>query len=101
TEQAVAALTDSPFSLLSIESDPKEIADVYPRLPQPVQGRVTIAGRLLAKTATLTLNYGRNGTVTQRVPITLSQAGATQTNLISRYWAQLKVADLSAVPDRN
>ncbi|MDB5322594.1 MAG: hypothetical protein JWN40_4225 [Phycisphaerales bacterium] len=100
-DQALAGLTASPFSLLSIDADPKEIADIYPRLPQPVQGRVTIAGRLLAPTATLTLNYGRNGAVTQRVPITLVQAGASEMNLVSRYWAQLKLTDLSANLDRN
>ena len=60
-EQGVAAITDQPYSLLSMECDAKEIADVYPRLPQPVQGRMTIAGKLLAKTAKLTLNYGRGG----------------------------------------
>ena len=100
-EQSLAALTDAPFSLLSIDADPNEITDLYPRLPQPVQGRVTIAGRLLAKSAKLTLNYGRSGAVTLRVPITLTQEGATETNLISRFWAQLKLADLSVNADRN
>src|SRR5207248_3310701 len=76
-ERAQTSLSDSPFSLISIDADPKEIVDLYPRLPQPVQGRVTVAGRLLVKNAKITLNYGRNGAVTQRVPITLTQDGAT------------------------
>jgi tetratricopeptide (TPR) repeat protein len=96
-----AAASVSPFSLISIDADPKEVADIYPRLPQPVEGRVTIAGRLLARTATLTLNYGRDGVVSQHVPITISQDGASEMNLVSRYWAQLKLADLSANVDRN
>jgi Ca-activated chloride channel family protein len=101
-EQAVGSLIDSPFSLISIDSNPKEVDDLYPRLPQPVQGRVTVAGRLLARTAKITLNYGRNGAITQRVPVTLTQDGATGGgNLVSRFWAQLKLADLSAAPDRN
>lgn len=101
TDQAQATLTENPFSLLSIDFDKNEIADVYPRLPQPVQGRVTIAGRLLAKSAKLTLNYGRAGEVTSRVPITLTQEGATDSNLVSRFWAQLKIADLSVAADQN
>jgi Ca-activated chloride channel family protein len=100
-EQALATLTEKPFSLLSIDFDKNEIADVYPRLPQPIQGRVTIAGRLLAKTAKLTLNYGRGGEITSRVPITLTQEGATDSNLVSRFWAQLKIADLSVSADQN
>lgn len=101
TEQAMGAMTENPFSLISIECDAKEIADVYPRLPIATTGRVTLAGRLLAKSAKLTLNYGRGGEITQRVPVTVSQEGATEENLVSRYWAQLKLADLSINSDSN
>jgi tetratricopeptide (TPR) repeat protein len=100
-DQAIAALSDSPYSLISIEADPKEVADLYPRLPQPVQSRMTIAGKLLAKSARITLNYGRRGQIAARVPVTLTQDNAAEGNVVPRYWAQLKLADLSAALDQN
>jgi len=102
-QRAAAAIGETPFMLLGVDCDPKEIADVYPRTPQPVQGRVTLAGRLLAPSATMTLKYGRGGEVSLRVPITVTQGGAVASaSLVSRYWAQMKLADLSAEgADRN
>jgi hypothetical protein len=101
TDQALAAMADKPGSLMSIDAKEGEVADVYPRLPHPVQGRVTVAGRLLARSATVTLNYGRGGQVLKRVPVTLTQDGAADGDLAPRYWAQLKVTDLSAAADKN
>jgi hypothetical protein len=100
-DQAVTALSESPLSLISIDHDEKEVADLYPRLPQPVQGRVTIAGRLLAPSAKITLNYGRDGRIISRVPLTLTREAAREGGLVPRFWAQLKLADLSIAADRN
>jgi tetratricopeptide (TPR) repeat protein len=100
-KQALAAMTEEPYSLLSVDYDAKEIADVYPRLPQPIQGHITLAGRLLATSAKVTLNYGRGGNVMARVPVTITREGAVEGSLAPRFWAQLKLADLSASPEKN
>ncbi len=100
-DQAVASLTASPYSLISVAYNKDEVADVYPSVAQPVQGRITIAGKLLAKSAKITLNYGRGQTITQSVPIELKQDGATETGLIPRYWAQAKLSELGLDEDRN
>ena len=101
-EQASAALHDRPLALLSVDHDSEEVADVYPRGAQVVEGgRVTVAGRLLADSAKVTLNYGRDGQVGWRVPVTLTRENAREGGLVPRFWAQLKLADLSAAVDRH
>jgi Ca-activated chloride channel family protein len=100
-EQALAAMGQQPFSLISVDADGAEISELYPSLPQPVQGRVTLAGKLLAKSAKITLNYGQGRDVQLRVPYAVTQEGADETGLIPRYWAQMKVAELSLFPERN
>jgi len=101
-DQVLAGLTTAPFSLLSVVAkNPGDIADIYPRGATPVRGRVMVAGRLLADEAQVTLNYGRAGRVTQQRLVTLRKAGASETNLAPRFWAQQRVADLSAETDKN
>jgi tetratricopeptide (TPR) repeat protein len=99
--QALASIGQQPFALLSVDTDGAEIADLYPRPPAPVQGRVTLCGKLLARSAKLTLNYGRGKDVQHRVSYTLTTDGATETGLIPRFWAQQKVADLSLFAEKN
>jgi tetratricopeptide (TPR) repeat protein len=103
-DQARSSFGVTPFSLLSIEHDESEITDIYPRTPQPLTtaGRLTITGKLLAKNAKLTLNYGLPGQVMHKVPITLTQDGAAENlGVVTRFWAQAKVADLFTAPDRH
>ena len=72
-----AGLSQSPYSLISVECNPAEVADVYPHGSQPVLGRVTVTGRLLAPEAKITLNYGFGGSVVASQEFTLTQKGAT------------------------
>lgn len=100
-ERAVEAIGYEPFSLLSIESNDREIAEVYPRGRQPIQGRLTISGKLLAPDATITLHYGIGSTEFYKQTFTLHQAAASETGLVPLLWANQKVADLSIFPDEN
>jgi hypothetical protein len=99
-EQALATLGSTPFSLLAVEHDNKAVAELSPEGRQPVQGRLTLTGRLLAPEATLTLRYGFAGAVQSRT-VTLRQADAVPGSLLARFWAQRKAAALSVFPERN
>ena len=99
---AVAALSGNGLKLLSITADDKQITDIFPRGARPASELLTVTGRLLAPEATLTLNYGVGTTITTSTKLTLKRDAATASSgLVSRFWAQQKVADLSALPDKN
>jgi Ca-activated chloride channel family protein len=100
-EQVVAAVGHEGYSLVSIDAKPGEVAEVYPGPGIPAAGRVSLSGKLLAPEATLTLNYGFGKCVTHSETFTLNAADATQGDLIPRYWAQQKVAELSMQPGVN
>ena len=100
-DQVTAGLAKTPYSLTSVECNPAEVADVYPHGSQPVLGRVTVTGKLLAPEAKIKLNYGFGGSVVASQEFTLTQKGATATGLVPRYWAQQKVAELSSDVEAN
>ncbi len=72
----------------------KVVVETYPRLPEPVQGRFTLAGMLLGNEAKVTLQYGVAGKVMQRKTVLISRKMAVKSDLLRRYWAQKKVNDL-------
>jgi hypothetical protein len=88
------------FSLLSVDADPRVVADLTPQGRQPVSDRMTIAGRLLSDEATLTLRYGA-GTETTNRTVTVRRSDAIPGRLVSRAWAQSRVDALSQEPDTN
>ena len=96
---AADLFAESPFSLIGIEADPAQVADLHPRGRRPVSGRVNVTGRLLGDTATVVLVYGFGTEETQRVPVELSTASASETGLVPRFWAQNQVTELAVMPD--
>lgn len=100
-ERVLASIGHEAFSLLSIDFNDHEIAQVYPRGRQPIQGHLTLSGKLLAPAASITLHYGLGSTEFSKQTYTLHQNGATQTGLVPLLWANQKVADLSVFPDEN
>ena len=100
-EQAVSAAGVSAFCLVSAEYKADEIAEVYPKPGTAVLERVAVAGRLLKDNAIIKLNYGFGKRITHTTTLTLKQDGATQTNLVARNWAGMKVADLSVLAEKN
>jgi len=91
----------SDFSLISVDAKPDEVAHIYPPLPAPTTGAITITGRLLAEQATITLNYGCGSEVLAQQTYTLKRAGAAETGLVPRLWAQMKLDDLETDADAN
>lgn len=92
----------APFSLISVTTDSGQVADVYPNGTQPAQGRTLVSGRLLSDEATVTLNYGIGGQITERRTVTLRRNEAQSANgLVARAWAGQKAAALSVFAEKN
>jgi len=89
-----------PFSLLGVVVEDEQVVDVLPSGRVPVDGRVTVTGKLLADQATVTLLFGWTETVV-RVTHVVKREGATDTGLIRRYWAQRRVDELAVLADAN
>jgi len=100
-EQVMAGVGLEAYSLVSIDSKPGEVAEIYPGPGTPASGRVSLSGKLLAPEATITLNYGFGKRITHSQSFTLKASDATQGDLIPRYWAQQKLAELSMQPGVN
>ena len=62
----LSAIGQSPFALIGVEYNPKEIADVSPGVGTHVSERVTVSGKLLAAQASVTLVYGYGKQETSR-----------------------------------
>jgi tetratricopeptide (TPR) repeat protein len=100
-EQALDAIGRPPFAFISADYQKDEISDLSPSVSMPVQGRMTLAGKLLAPEAKITLNFGYGTTITQSRAYTLRQADAAREGLVPRQWAQMKVAELAIFPEKN
>jgi len=106
-DAAALTLMGKPvFSFLSASLDGKDVAAadlVYPSLPQAVQGRFSLAGRLtdVSKPATVILSYGLAGKASVQSTVEISPAQAASGTMLRRLWAQKKVDQLMAHPKAN
>ena len=96
---AVAVLRQARLALLSVRAD--AIADAYPGDNAPVQGRVTVVGRLLGAAAEVALTYGVDGVAVHTARHVVSAGEAVEGDLLARFWAQNHLQDLLADPDGN
>ena len=98
-ESALDALTLVPYQFLGLSFDPKQIYEVYPQDPIPVEDSslFTLAGKIKGKKAVkLTLNYGRDGKILERRQIEIP--AGLDNKRIDRLWASKKVASLLENP---
>jgi hypothetical protein len=91
----------SPYSFISATYRSGTISGTYPRNPEPVQGRFILTGKLLAREAKITLNYGIKGKILKRVPVMVSKKNAHTCQLLRTFWAQRKITDLMLFPKNN
>ena len=101
-KQAVQQLLEPRIQLVSVTVDPQAARDVFPHVPQYAMESelVHLAGVLLKDSAKLTLNYGIGSRVLRSVPVVISKRHPmhVQRPVVSRFWAQLKVHELSIFP---
>ena len=99
--QALTLIGRQPYALLSVKVDEGEVSDIVPSHPQPVIGRVVIAGKLASPTAKLTLNYGHGNRISSSTKVVLTQTGAAEGSLVPRAWAQRRIAELAVEEQKN
>ena len=101
-DAVLGALGRPVFSVLAARVTAGEAKDVLPGGTEPVVGASFISGRLLSDKATIQISYGVPG---QAASITKSfevdKAQASSGDLVARAWAERKLSDLMANPDKN
>ena len=59
----VSELGHAPYSFISAEVLDGSASQIYPTVPQPIQGRFVLSGILEGESAKIVVRYGRNGKV--------------------------------------
>ena len=97
--EAAARIGRPAGGRISVHYDPARFEDVLPAAPEPIDGRIAIAGRLIAAEAPITIRYASasGGTIERR--FMLRHAGAERSGLVPRFWAERKASELTAAPD--
>jgi hypothetical protein len=101
SEDAAALIGRPPAVALSVEFDRSSVADVLPADAEPVEGRVTVTGRLLVPEARVTLRYRAVSGATSEKAFVLKRTSGAGSGLIPRLWAQRKAEQLSIFPERH
>jgi Ca-activated chloride channel family protein len=99
-EQAAARIGRQPDLTVSVEYDPSSVADVSPAGASPVEGRVTVTGRLLAPEARVTLRYRAASGATSEKTFELRRTSGEGSGLVPRLWAQRRAEELMVEPER-
>lgn len=97
---ALGAIGAETFSFISAHATGAATSSLYPKVRVPVQGVFTLAGRLTAPVAKVTLSYGVGSRVTHRRTFTVRRTDARKGDLLRRAWAQKKLDDLMIFPAR-
>ncbi|MDR2130842.1 MAG: hypothetical protein LBP56_06735 [Odoribacteraceae bacterium] len=99
-EEASKELISDPLRFLGVEA-PATVREVYPSIATPVSGYFSVTGILDAREANITLLFGRDNKVEQRVRATLRAGETPPREKIHRLWAQKKIAELDIRHDQN
>jgi Ca-activated chloride channel family protein len=91
------------FSLLGVDADATQVADLEPAGARAVTGgRVRVAGRLLAPEARLALRYGLPGQPASAVTTVIVKRQSAKTGgLVERLWAQQRLGTLAVDEEGN
>ncbi|MCX6953196.1 MAG: VIT domain-containing protein [Verrucomicrobia bacterium] len=98
---AVTRLRSQSVRVLRVNSNPREVAEVFPEAGAAVtDGTVIVAGFLRTERATVELRIGTSESDAQTVEVAIN-AGETDSPLAARGWATAKIAQLSLNPVAN
>ncbi|QIF00188.1 VIT domain-containing protein [Roseimicrobium sp. ORNL1] len=103
TEDALAAMRQSPFQFLSAKVISGKVTDLAPGLPETVTRGFSIAGRCEGK-GEIELAFGYAGKVMATRRVTLNPDDALEAergDFVRRAWAQRKIAELALDPQAN
>lgn len=97
TKDAIASLGEVIYQYLGADYSEGEVSEVYPQIPTPLKnGEFTLAGKLLKNDgqAEIVVKFGVGKQVLSERKIQLPSKPNSATGLLSRIWAQKKIAAL-------
>ncbi|MFO1512361.1 MAG: VIT domain-containing protein [Verrucomicrobiota bacterium] len=100
-QQVLAAMATRPFSFLEAESPAGGVAGLCPQTSRRVSGRFTMVGKLTAPEAALLLKYRAGGKELSRMKLRVARNAAVGGELLRKYWAQKKLAELLVLEKQN
>ena len=74
---------------------------MYPSLPIPFISNFSLAGKMVGKSAILILNFGFGKTIVYSKRIEISTNNVSEYLIVSRLWAEKKIAELSLAEEKN
>ena len=91
------------WAFLSASIEGGEAGDLYPQLPQSLEGRFTLVGKLSGSSATVTVNYGCGspGETPDKRTFKVARSAAAEGSLLRSLWAQKKLAELMISQKKN
>lgn len=100
--QAIDQMTQQPYQFISASYNNSEITEVFPSKPTSFTTNFSLAGQLLSDKALITLNFGFGNKIHKSVKVQLDKKEIlTESNLVSRIWAQKKIAELDMLYEKN
>lgn len=94
-DKAAKLLTNKSYRLISVEYNPIEISEIYPKSTANLLEGLAIAGKMNGNYAELTLNYGYGNNISKSEKITINkQNDDVKTGILGRIWAKKKLDEL-------
>jgi len=95
-------LYQQSYHFISADYDHESISALYPSKPSDFKTNFSIAGQLKSNETEITLNFGFGNKIHKSVKVKLDKSGIlSNTNLVSRVWAQKKIAELDMMYEKN
>jgi Ca-activated chloride channel homolog len=98
---AIATIGRSPYGFRGAAVVRGSMGEAYPRIAEPVTDAFSWVGRLDGDSATVALAFGGGGSKDSTLTFDIDASQATEGDLLRRFWAQKKVADLAVGGKRN
>ncbi len=89
------------LAIMSVSATDGAVDDVFPKPGKPLSQELMLVGKLRGNSATLLVELGVAGKVTERRQYKLARGSEQRGDLLARAWAQEKVLALAAFPERN
>ncbi len=98
-DEALSYFKYENYKYLGYESNLKNL-EIYPKSPTSVTNDFSVSGKYLKGNETITLNFGYNNDIKQRIQIDI-KASSTSFQQAKRIWAQKKLNLLEVSPKKN
>jgi hypothetical protein len=101
SEEVLSKLTNNHYHFISSQVLDGRVSNIYPSMPCQFNNTFSLTGNLCGKSATLVLNFGFGTTISYKKTITINADNSTDKSILSRLWAEKKIAELSYNEEKN